>query len=245
MDIQKNYVLIKGAISDLQISHGYEDLVFTDSIKNTAEAAASAAAALMGQVFNAGTLATASGGSEISMQFFTCKLDEKRVAGRFYNVGFKDGEEIEFVVEQEGDIYAVLAARSASQRLIWMLPQHLRGEEAHLKSDIKWTIITTIIGAILYAIFLHPSGIKDDLLEPMWSKVFNWCMPFVLGLVFNVIIRIFFNRFGKATTPILAALGFESPENIDLPAISRAAHKRYKQEHGVSADLDPAWVWRY
>ncbi|AMC34361.1 hypothetical protein [Janthinobacterium sp. B9-8] len=98
------------------------------------------------------------------MQFFTCKLDEKRGAGRFYNVGFKNGEEIEFVVEQEGDVYAVLVARSASQRLIWMLPQHLCGEEAHLRSDIKWTIITTIIGAVLYAIFLHPSGIKDDLL---------------------------------------------------------------------------------
>ncbi|WP_156455142.1 hypothetical protein [Janthinobacterium sp. B9-8] len=50
MNVQKNYVLIKGAISDLQTSHGYEDLVFTDSIKNTAGAAASAAA-LMGQAF--------------------------------------------------------------------------------------------------------------------------------------------------------------------------------------------------
>ncbi|WP_164521458.1 hypothetical protein [Iodobacter ciconiae] len=32
----KKYQLIKGIVSDLQISHGYEDLVFIDSIKNTA-----------------------------------------------------------------------------------------------------------------------------------------------------------------------------------------------------------------
>ncbi|MDW5416319.1 putative type VI secretion system effector [Iodobacter sp. CM08] len=240
----KKYQLIKGIVSDLQISHGYEDLVFTDSIKNTAGSAASAAA-LMGQVFNAGTLATASGGAEISMQFFTCKLDEKRVAGRFYKIGFKDGEEIEFVVEKEGDIYAVLAARSANQRLIWMLPQHLRGEKAHFKNDIKWTVICSIFGPIVFSILLYilaPESIPE---VHLWRHPIPLGVAFVLSFLGSVISRYYFSRFGKATTPIFAALGYEHPESVDLPAISNAAHKRYKQEHGKFATSEPAWTWRY
>jgi hypothetical protein len=91
--------LLCGIVQNLKVASSYEDFVFTRTDKTVAGVAAIGAAA-MGQLFSSANLASASGGAEISVQCFTCEVNGILPAGRFFEVQFKDGDAIEFVVER-------------------------------------------------------------------------------------------------------------------------------------------------
>ncbi len=234
--------LIKGTVSELQITKGYEDFVFSSAGKSAVGAAAIGAAA-MGQIFNSTALATSSGGAEISMEYFTCLLDGQRVTGKFYKVGFKNNEEIEMIVQPGGEVVAVLAARSPTQRLIWMLPYYERGEVAHRRNHRKWTWITSTAGCVLpfgFWIMMEGEGAG-----PWWFLPTEMLGTFVICFAVNVFARSFFTHYGYATTPILEALGFDDPVETDLYKIDRAAQKKIQQATGKIAPLTESWTFRY
>lgn len=130
------YQLIKGLISKLQISKGEENFVLNQTSKNSIEAAAMGAAA-MGQLLQSTNLLMASSGTEISVDYFTCLVNGKRLMGCFHSASFKEGEEIVFVVTPTSAGYMVAAARSPARRLLWMPPYHERGEIARKQKQVE------------------------------------------------------------------------------------------------------------
>jgi hypothetical protein len=231
---------IKGTVNELQVAKGYEDFVFSSDGKAAVGVAAVGAAA-MGQLFNSTVLLSASGGAEMSMEYFTCMLDGQRVAGRFHRIGFANGEEVEFVGSQSGDAFAAVAARSPQRRMIWALPHHERGEIAQKRQGRKWSWVLSVIASVGGALAVTPLNGTESLLEVF--IMFMVLLP--IFLLICVFVRSFVSRYGEAATPIFEALGFEKPAQTDLPKIDREARKKIKQTADKSTAFSDLWTYRY
>lgn len=155
----KRLSLLSGIVTELQIRSGCDESVFTNKDKKIAGAAA-ISAVLTEQLANAPALASASGGSEISMEDFTCIVEGNFLSGRFHIVEFKENELIDFVIEHTASGIEVHAARSERQRIIWMLPHHVRGHEAQKNTSAKWVMFVSSFAALFQAglIFYVTSG---------------------------------------------------------------------------------------
>ena len=238
------YQLIKGVVAGLQISRGEEDFVFNQAGKKSIEATAMGAAA-MGQLLQSTNLLMASGGTEISVDYFTCLVNGKRLMGCFHSASFKEGEELVFVVTPTSAGYVVAAARSPARRLLWMPPYHERGEIAQHKSKWKWSLILSLIGASAFIAFVYFHNSHPEQYQA-WHYFSAFAAMFAMILVVNVLGRAPFKKFGPTTTAILAAFGFMAPAEMDLHKVSSAARERIKQETGVPYVLEPPpWVFHY
>jgi hypothetical protein len=135
--------LVRGVVQNLIVTKGHEDFVFHSSDKNITDVVAIGAAATE-QLFNSVILTSAVGDAEISVDRFTCTVNNVVFTGRFHEIQFKSGDEIEFVVEMTQNNGVVYAARSPSMRLLWMMPHQMRGKAAQKKSDVKWSLIIAL-----------------------------------------------------------------------------------------------------
>ncbi len=235
--------LVKGVVQNLQISRSYEDFVFTQVDKNLA-GVASIGAVSVGQLFNSTSLATASGGAEISVDCFTCTVNNLLLGGRFHEVQFKDGDEVEFVIEQTPHGAVVYAARSPSKFLLWMLPHQMRGVAAQKRSDIKWTLIFSLVVPSLFTFFAWLK-LPTNGTEPLWLFPLMFFLIF-LG-IFAVSFWVFFrlSRHSKQATEVIRALGYKNPENVDLPALSKIAEKRIQIQTGKLPSVLSPWSFWY
>lgn len=243
--VPDNLVLVKGILSNLQWSQGSEDFVFTKTDKNVAGSAAIGAAAL-GQAFNAGGLAMASGDTGYTMNYFVGKLGDITVKGRFYQPDFKDGDEMEMVGTRNGDVYEVVAARRLSDRLLWILPSSQRGHKAHRKWAIKWSLILAFVIAPLTPagiIFIVRGGASDFNLNFFLAMLGS---GFLFGLM---TLAISYEMYTKATgssyitTGILQAFGYKNPEWVDLAVASKLAVKQKHKETGKYFSPDAFSYW--
>ena len=98
---------ISGIVENLRIEKGYEDLIFSKTDSQVAGVAAVGAAAL-GQAASATVLGNASAGAEVSMEFFACTVNGMSLRGAFHKVEFVNGDQIELVIEPEGDFLSCM-----------------------------------------------------------------------------------------------------------------------------------------
>ena len=135
---------ISGVVENLRIEKGYQDLVFKKTDSQVAGIAAIGAAA-MGQAASATVLSNASAGAEVGMDFFACTVNGMSLRGAFHKVEFVNGDQIEFVIEPDGDFFAVHAARSPAGRMIWMSQHQIRGINAQKACDLRWCIMYPLL----------------------------------------------------------------------------------------------------
>ena len=219
--VPDNFECLNGMLSGLQWHKGSEEFVLTKSDKNIAGTAAVGAAA-MGQVFNAGGLAMASGDTGYTMSYFIGKLRDKTVRGRFYEPDFKNGDAMDMVGIRDGDTYDIVAARRPADRMLWLLPSHKRGHAAHKKWAIKWSLILAFVISPLMmgCLYFLMEGFSDFNLK---FFLFIIGIGFLFGLITLVIsYEMYTKSIGAAyeTTGILKAFGYVHPESVDLKTIS-------------------------
>jgi hypothetical protein len=235
--------LLGGVVQNLKIANSYEDFVFTKTDKTVAGAAAIGAAA-MGQLFSSANLASASGGAEISVQCFTCEVNGMLLAGRFFEVQFKDGDAIEFVVEKTEHGAVVSAARSSSKRILWMLPHQMRGYLAQKKSDRRWSLILSFFAGVLptgFAYWEFGNNASRSLLG--FLPIFF--MMFFITLLINIWARSKFTGHAQQATEVIKALGYPNPEQVDLPALGKLAQKKLQAQLGKHPGFPKPWSFRY
>ena len=243
-----HYELISGALSNLQWRKGSEDFVFTQTDKNVAGGAAVGAAAL-GQVFNAGGLAMASGDTSYTMSYFIGMLGDKIITGRFYEPNFKDGDEMEMVAERggpNGEVYEIVAARRPADRILWLLPDYERGYEAHKRHSLKWALIMAFVIVPLCAVgmFFIFEGISNFDLKYF---LFNLGCGFLVGIITLAIsYEMYTKTIGKAyeMTGILKILGYAKPEWVDVRKTSKIIVERITKETGKFCHRQ-AFSYRY
>lgn len=244
--IPDNFECISGTLSELQWHKGSEDFVLTKSDKNVAGTAAIGAAAL-GQVFNAGGLALASGDTGYAMSYFVGKLGDKTVRGRFYEPDFKNGDAMDMVGIRNGDAYDIVAARRPADRMLWFLPSHRRGHAAHKKWAVKWSLILAFVIVPLISLSLGLYA-ETKLEEFEWIFLLMWVgIGIGVGLITLIIsYEMYTKSIGAAyeTTGILKTFGYENPELVDLKTISDPVVDALTKETGKYC-LPKAFSYRY
>jgi len=233
---------ISGKVESLVVSKSRKNLLFTSSEKDSLGIGAVAAASI-GESLSSTSLAGSGAGAEIEMEFFTCTVGDEAISGIFYNVEFKNGQIIDFVIDQWSD-KNVLAARDPVRRIVWTQPYCTKGHAAQLRSNIVGSFMTSIAAAILLFVADYFSGSAERLsrLESAISQAF---VSFILTLVlcFFVCKRVFRNSFNA--TLVFEALGFLEPAQVNLPKGNRNAERKYALETGAEEVQDMPWRFRY
>jgi hypothetical protein len=236
----RNLRLVRGMISNLKISKGYDYSVFTEDEKFIAGSAAIAAAAA-GQFFNSAALANTSQGAEIDMECFSCTLDAMSLTGRFHRVGFANGEVVEFVIEEGSRATPIVhCARNPASRIIWTLPYQTRGHRAQALFNLKWILLASLGCALVPTLFF--------LYMLPYSEVPQWTFPSLFFGIFLTTASIGvatawrFYKYSRETTEILEVLGYPNPAATSLPTLHKTAKKDSIQS--APEHFQP-WRFRY
>lgn len=236
------FTRISGIVSDLLISKKYENLLFTKQQSNLLGIGA-VGAAIFGEGLSSTIMAGASEGAELEMEYFTCMVAGAELSGRFYKVEFKNGQAIDFAVDESCEVRDVHAALDPLRRLVWTLPYRTKGHIAQLKSNIIGCIATSISAGIIS--FLLGYYDEDD--GPL-----RWKQAFIMGSIGFIMVLIVSYRacrrvFGNCFEATLAfeALGFNSPANLNLPKGHSTAEKRYAKETGEPEQPSEPWRFRF
>jgi hypothetical protein len=234
---------ISGVVENLRIETGYQDLIFTKTDGQVAGIAAIGAAA-MGRAASATVLSNASAGAEVSMDFFACTVNGMSLRGAFHKVEFVNGDQIEFVIETDGDFFAVHAARSPAARLLWMSQHQIRGINAQKACDIRWCIMYPLL-SMPFSIVLLFFLAGDSEMLPLSALLGICAGMFLITFIITVWIRSRFRGFAYQATEVLRALGYEQPEDVDLNLVHKQAQKALAAATGTLPPLVSAWSFRY
>ncbi|KAB8047919.1 hypothetical protein GCN78_21230 [Janthinobacterium rivuli] len=142
---------------------------------------------------------------------FTMNVRGTLVAGSFWEVDFRDGDEVQVVGYEQGHIFVAIAVVDAKQEKIWMQPHCERGTLAkkyHLLKCCGYAFIGLYVFEILLGFF---TGF------PMWFVLV--CSTFMNPIILFVTVGLSwkdFMVFSKEMNRVGKALGIAEPEKIDL-----------------------------
>ncbi|WKZ87112.1 hypothetical protein N5B55_20325 [Ralstonia pickettii] len=239
--------LISGMVRGLTIHDG-EQAFLSEAQQGSGAAVAAglATAGLAGAAAGAGLAATSTGDA---VQFFTCQLGERTVAGGFSKVTFKNGDEVSFVVARQPRAPdRALAAIRPRDHTLWMSLHCSRGVRAHRRFAYG-VFLRLVVGLPVFfcasylASSLFSFGPKID------AGTFHIVLP--MFSTFGVVAAIYYGlRFYFQWRPvaqqaerIFAVLGYPNPSRVDLPR----DHKRYSKARGIKWPYlsDGPWIYHY
>ena len=153
-----------------------------------------------------------------SAQYFRCKLGNLTVQGIFCRAFFRNGDQVEVVVEplEDGSYYAYALRRPIDHRL-WLYPWAMKGTKANNKEAAKdafkisiSTFIVTIVCAAITCgekiILFILMSIGTFIFYVLFFLVYYWCYKNMLG------------GGSKEADKIFATLGYPKPETVNMEA---------------------------
>jgi hypothetical protein len=241
------FSLLRGQIADLVTSSGEEEFVQTTADKALGSGLA-ATLALSGLAGAATGAMLATSGSADSVQFFTCTVNGKRIAGRFSKVWFENGDHVEVIGEPHHDeSIAAYAIRRPSDRTLWMFPHSSRGRKTHWAYAWK-AVPIAILGMQLF--FVLAMGLMELLSDREASNdalwFFFWLMAvnsIAIGLYFPLKIGRKWRPFVAIAEKVFAALGYSDPSRVDMEKQNSLYWKKHAKP-GEQRKVAP-WVFRY
>ena len=152
-----------------------------------------------------------------SVQYFRCKLGNLTVQGIFCRAFFRNGDQVEVVVEplEDGSYYAYALRRPIDHRL-WLYPWAMKGTKANNKEAYKEA------GTIMLLTYLGTSIAAGICLQ----DILLFCLSLIVitivdGLIFLVYFWMYKNMLGsgsKEADKIFATLGYPKPETVNMEA---------------------------
>ena len=152
-----------------------------------------------------------------SVQYFRCKLGNLTVQGIFCRAFFRNGDQVEVVVEplEDGSYYAYALRRPIDHRL-WLYPWAMKGTKANNKAAFKEAGIFTLcifIGSFILYLFLT---------QKLWIiAIFIVASLVFHGLFFLFYFLLYKSMLGggsKEADKIFATLGYPKPETVNMEA---------------------------
>ncbi len=236
---------ILGSVCDLKISRAtYEDVVFTPGASSGSGAAANGAV-MLGELANAAILSsTTASGEDITRTGFTCTVNGVHVVGAFVEIGFCEGEVIEFVGEMDRGKFLAVAARSALRQLIWISPHHDCGHTAFARKSMRWCLVFSLFFAFaVSAMWAAITGLSPRV--PIEVTASLPAMGFTMSMMITLWLRAQITQSSKNATLIFRALGFTLPGEVDLHANHELADLRFRQAGDPNTPSFGLWCYRY
>lgn len=239
--INQRLEVIHGLVSDLQIRQSEEDFIFSNTDKSIGGVAAAglAATGLAGAATNA---LLNSNDTADKVSIFICKVGNELVSGRFGEVTFFNGDEVEVVGERQANYMKAAAVRRPADRTIWMHPHCGRGRIAYILFSIKW------IGLVSFGIPILMALADLIFSETPKGLIFFIVMPLIVGsmIAFVFSFNVFkFKKFSELSTTIFSTLGFDDPNMVDLPKVQKNILKNATNEERLAFHPHARWVYKY
>jgi hypothetical protein len=230
----------------LAVGAGEEQFIGSQAHRTAGAGAALglAAAGMAGAAVGASMAATA----RDSVEFFVCALDGYRVSGRFSKVTFRDGDEVEVVVEPQRDgTQSALAVRRLSDRTLWMLPHCSRGTGAHRR--YAFGLFPRLLVGLLI-LFCGVAAVMEWRSEHvdhfrMW-KFFAGLIAanaFFMAAYFSIRYAQTWRPHAARAEAILTTLGYRDPSRVDLEKDHKRACVALGKRWPYSSD--GPWIYRY
>ena len=152
-----------------------------------------------------------------SAQYFRCKLGNFTVQGIFCRAFFRNGDQVEVVVEplEDGSYYAYALRRPIDHRL-WLYPWAMKGTKANNKEASKYT------GTLTLCIFITSLILSVIAADELWIlAIFITTSIFFYGLFYLFLFWCYRNMLGggsKEADKIFATLGYPKPETVNMEA---------------------------
>jgi hypothetical protein len=236
----QRFEVLRGVVADLTVSSGEEEFVQTRANKAVG-AGLGASLVLSGLAGSATAAMLATSGSADSVQFFTCTVEGKRVAGRFSSVWFANGDAVEIAGEPQRDgSFAAYAVRRARDRTLWMFPHCSRGRLAHWRTVTKWLPLPV---AASFGFFFGMELLRSQV--PTYDS-FLWAMAAANAIVGTLLLvkqGWKWRPFVAIAEQVFAALGYANPSHVDMERQDSLYWKKHAQP-GEHRRVAP-WVFRY
>ena len=211
------FQIIKGKISDLKVIDT-SSAVFGTGALNGLPAISHA---VMGDNLAAASQVATSNRYEDesdflnSVQYFTCKIGNLEVRGIFCRAFFRNGDQVEVVVEPcEEDGYFAYALRRPIDHRLWLYPWAMKGSKANSRAALKsvglFTLLVYLCDLVLLII------VSNDLSD----FAFGFSVTTPVFILFFLISYFCYKKLlgggSKEADKIFATLGYPNPETVDM-----------------------------
>ena len=211
------FQIIKGKISDLKVIDT-SLAVFGSGALNGLPAISQA---LMGDNLAAASQVATSNRYEDesdflnSVQYFTCKIGNLEVRGIFCRAFFRNGDQVEVVVEPcDEDGYFAYALRRPIDHRLWLYPWAMKGSKANSRAVLKSTGIFTLLVYLCDLVLLII--VSNDLSD----FAFGFSVTTPVFILFFLISYFCYKKLlgggSKEADKIFATLGYPDPETVDM-----------------------------
>ena len=211
------FQIIKGKISDLKVIDT-SLAVFGSGALNGLPAISQA---LMGDNLAAASQVATSNRYEDesdflnSVQYFTCKIGNLEVRGIFCRAFFRNGDQVEVVVEPcDEDGYFAYALRRPIDHRLWLYPWAMKGSKANNKDALKnvGLFILSIYLCNLVLIIVASNNLDDfvfgvSIITPLYILLF------LIGYFWY---KKLLGGGSKEADKIFATLGYPDPKTVDM-----------------------------
>ena len=211
------FQIIKGKISDLKVIDT-SLAVFGSGALNGLPAISQA---LMGDNLAAASQVATSNRYEDesdflnSVQYFTCKIGNLEVRGIFCRAFFRNGDQVEVVVEPcDEDGYLAYALRRPIDHRLWLYPWAMKGSKANSQAALK------SVGLFILSIYLCNLVLIIVASNSLDDFVFGVSIITPLYILFFLIGYFWYKKLlgggSKEADKIFATLGYPDPETVDM-----------------------------
>ena len=211
------FQIIKGKISDLKVIDT-SLAVFGSGALNGLPAISQA---LMGDNLAAASQVATSNRYEDesdflnSVQYFTCKIGNLEVRGIFCRAFFRNGDQVEAVVEPcDEDGYLAYALRRPIDHRLWLYPWAMKGSKANSRVALKSELI--FILPVYFCILAEVIFVSKQLS----TFITGFCISTALCTLFFLITYFWYKKLlgggSKEADKIFATLGYPNPKTVDM-----------------------------
>ncbi|OTP81049.1 putative type VI secretion system effector [Gilliamella apicola] len=211
------FQIIKGKISDLKVIDT-SLAVFGSGALNGLPAISQA---LMGDNLAAASQVATSNHYEDesdflnSVQYFTCKIGNLEVRGIFCRVFFRNGDQVEVVVEPcEEDGYFAYALRRPIDHRLWLYPWAMKGSKANSRAALKSTRILILPVYLCNLLFII--ALTRDLGAFIAAFFITTTVYILLFLIIYFCYKKLLGGGSKEADKIFATLGYSDPKTVDM-----------------------------
>ncbi|ORF47137.1 putative type VI secretion system effector [Gilliamella apicola] len=211
------FQIIKGKISDLKVIDT-SSAVFGTGALNGLPAISHA---VMGDNLAAASQVATSNRYEDesdflnSVQYFTCKIGNLEVRGIFCRAFFRNGDQVEVVVEPcDEDGYLAYALRRPIDHRLWLYPWAMKGSKANSRVALKSELI--FILPVYFCILAEVIFVSKQLS----TFIAGFCISTALCTLFFLITYFWYKKLlgggSKEADKIFATLGYPNPKTVDM-----------------------------
>ena len=150
-----------------------------------------------------------------SVQYFTCKIGNLEVRGIFCRAFFRNGDQVEVVVEPcDEDGYFAYALRRPIDHRLWLYPWAMKGSKANSRVALKSELI--FILPVYFCILAEVIFVSKQLS----TFIAGFCISTALCTLFFLITYFWYKKLlgggSKEADKIFATLGYPDPKTVDM-----------------------------